>query len=597
MKRLFLIFIFVNVFSQNIFATSLEAPINNIINKVDPQINMGLMVVDLSTGETLYQRNPSKLFTPASNMKLFSEAAALLTFGPNYTFKTTISTDATSLKNGVLYGSIFLNLSGDPSLSKKSIKYLFGQLQGWGVKQILGNVIIVSNLSSVKPHAPGVAPKDFSHSYGAPVAPVILDENRVTITVNPAANIGNIAIVETSSFDGVFKVNNNIKTEAQGNCGISAKTTKNNGLKLYGCIHKNSQAIQLLIPISNPLAYTKNLIKQTLNNANIKLDGKVALGKIPSSTFLLAKHVSKPITSLMANTLKRSDNLYADSLFLHAAQNIHGSRLNWQGAEPVIKNFLTQQTGVNFQSAVLIDGSGLSRHDLITPMQTIGLLTYIHTRFPLAYEYIAALPIAGSDGTLIKRFKKPSQKGLLRAKTGSLTGVNSLSGYLYTANGHTLAFAIYINKRPGTHPNVSGRYLGMIDTICSFLLQQKPQNKIITSSINSIRNISFQQKPSYAEQMRSAYAKWRNIEYTLKHNLAAQSASVVFRNNNILIIDNNPSPENIWNIIQNIRKKYSFAVGLKTNQAPLNAKMPILILQDDKSTQNKRTWYLQENVG
>ncbi|MDF1758523.1 MAG: D-alanyl-D-alanine carboxypeptidase/D-alanyl-D-alanine-endopeptidase [Legionellaceae bacterium] len=596
MKRTQLILAVVLVLCSNVFAGSLQEPINNIINKVDPQINMGMMVEDLNTGEILYKRNANKTFTPASNMKLFSEAAALIYLGPGYTFQTSLSTDATSLKDGVLNGSIFLVLSGDPSFNHKDLKNLISQLPGWGIKKITGNFVIVSNNSKIKPHAPGVDPKDFTHSYGAPITPIMLDENRVTVTVNPSSH-GKNAIIEYSSLDNSFTLDNKVITKTKGRCGVSAKITKKNNLRLRGCVRENSQAIQLEIPISNPMNYAKEVVRHRLDRVDIKLDGKVRLGELSKPTLLLAKHSSKPITQLMANTLKFSDNLYADGLFLHAANKINGSPLNWQQAEPVIKKFLHQQTGVNLENAVLVDGAGLSLHDLLTPQQTMSLLKYIHARFPLAYEYITALPIAGQDGTLSKRFRKPTQKGLLRAKTGRLTGVISLSGYLYTSNAHTLAFTIYINTRPGTKPSVSGKYLNMVDSLCNFLLTQKPDNTFISATKSPHEHVAFQQNPSKTERVESSYAKWRGIERTLKHSLKSQSASVLFRNDSILIIDNNVNAKNVWDILKPIQKKKHFSIGLKTANPPALQDIPVLLWLDKNPIDGKRVWYLQESVG
>src|SRR3990167_1274599 len=109
-------------------ANSLQQPIDQIINKIDPNINMGMMVVDLSTGETLYQRHSDQIFTPASNLKLFSDAAALLALGPDYRFQSKLSTDASSLQQGVLKGSLYLYLPGDPSFTHAHLDILFEQL-------------------------------------------------------------------------------------------------------------------------------------------------------------------------------------------------------------------------------------------------------------------------------------------------------------------------------------------------------------------------------------------------------------------------------------------------------------------------------------
>ncbi|MDP3706339.1 MAG: D-alanyl-D-alanine carboxypeptidase/D-alanyl-D-alanine-endopeptidase [Legionellaceae bacterium] len=579
-------------------ATNLQRPIDKIINQIDPNINMGMMVVDLNTGETLYQRNATNTFTPASNMKLFSDAAALLVLGPDYRFQSRLSTDATSLRDGILTGSLYLYLPGDPSFTQGHLDILFAQLPTWGIHRIQGNVVLVSDHSTIAPHAPGVVPNDLTYSYGAPTAPLMVDENRLTVTVNPSYRVGEPAIIEYSAPNDTFVLDNHVKTAAAAShCGVGVKTTSDNHLLVQGCISLGQGAVQARIPIAHPLSYAQVLIRNRLENVNVTLDGQVLLGQPPQKTLLLATHASKPITQLMADTLKPSDNLYADSLFLHAAETIHGSPLNWQQSQPIVKNFLQQQTGINLQNAVLIDGSGLSRQDLLTPLQTVGLLRYLHDRFPLAYEYIAALPIAGQDGTLLRRFRKPTQRGFLRAKTGSMTGIMSLSGYLYSANAHTLAFAIYINTRHGTSPSISGRYRGMVDALCDFLLQQKPDNKRVTPTANPHARVAFQQQPSLSDKTQVRHAKWRRIEYALKQALKNQPISIIFRNEQLVLIDHGADVNRTWSAIQSVGKKYSFAVALHGKSAPTSNKQMPLLMWVNNGSDNLRTWYLRETVG
>jgi len=580
----------------NTIASSLQRPIDKMINQIDPNINMGMMVVDLNTGETLYQRNVTNTFVPASNMKLFSDATALLVLGPDYRFQSRLSTDAVSLKDGTLNGSLYLYLPGDPSFTQAHLDVLFAQLPTWGIHRIQGNVILVSDHAHIAPHAPGVVPKDLNYSYGAPTAPLMMDENRVTVTVNPSYQIGAPALVEYSAPEQTFILDNQVKT-ATGRCGVGASTTPDNHLVVRGCIAPGAGAVQIRIPVSTPLPYAQSLIRRRLEHVNITLDGQVLLGQSPRSTLLLASHLSKPITQLMADTLKPSDNLYADSLFLHAAATIHGSPLNWQQAQPIVKNYLQQQTGINFQNAILIDGSGLSRQDLITPEQTVALLRYLHDRFPLAFEYIAALPIAGQDGTLMKRFRKPNQRGFLRAKTGSMTGIMSLSGYLYSANAHTLAFAIYINTRHGTPPAISGRYRGLVEALCDFLLQQKPNSKRVNLTTNPHARVAFQQHPSQTDRVRARHAKWRGIEYSLKQALKNQAVTFIFRNEQLVLIDHGADANRVWAAIQSVRKKYSFAAALHGKSAPTgNRQMPLLVWTDSNNP-SQRTWILRETVG
>lgn len=585
------------ILSCSLSAASLQNPIDHIINQIDPKINMGMMVVDLNTGETLYQRSIKHPLVPASNMKLFSDATALLALGPDYHFQTQLSTDATSIQAGTLNGSLYLYFPGDPTLTHANLVALFSSLKKLGVTRIAGSVILVSDFSHVPAHPPGIVPKDLNYSYGASLAPLIVDENRVTVTVNPSCQAGQPALIEYSEPLGSFIVDNSVTTVAGPSGGISFSTTDDNHLVIRGKIGQQQGAVQERISIKNPLRHAEALIKIALKKQGITLNGQVSMGSKKSS-MLLAVHRSKPITQLLADTLKPSDNLYANSLFLHAANTIQGTPLNWQQAEPVVKQFLQQNTGINMESAVLVDGSGLSRNDLLTAEQTVSLLRYLYNRFPLAYEYIAALPIAGQDGTLQRRLRKPSQQGFIRAKTGSMTGVMSLSGYLYTANAHTLAFAIYINTRPGTPPNVSGRYRTMVDTLCDFLLKQKPvQTKCLALSQNPHARVAYQQKLSDLDKRRSQVGKWRRIEYTLKQSLKDQPVTVVFRANQLAILDRSNNTNTVWSILQKLSANYTIAVALEGTSAPSQTGKPQLLWVADHKPQVKRIWTLHDVIG
>lgn len=588
------------LFCFPVFATNLQSAVNQIINQVDPSINMGIVVVDLDTGETLYQRNAERSFVPASNMKLFSDAAALLALGPDYHFNTQLTTDATTLDKGTLQGSLYLRMPGDPSFTQADVDKLLMQLHQLGIKRISGNVVIVSNNSIVDAYAPGRSEKDYKYSYGAPVAPLVLDDNSLTITVNPSYAAGQPGSVELSPANTGLQINNQVKTvDKGGSCGLDFNMEGDGQVTVRGCIGVGQWAVQQRIAVRNPLRYMQDLIRQRLTNLSIKLDGQVVLGSLPAGTLLLATHTSKVITQLMADTLKPSDNVYADSLYLHTAAKLNGSPLNWAKAQPVVKDFLQQQTGINLQNALLIDGSGLSRDNLITPLQTVELLRFLHDRFPLAYEYIAALPVAGRDGTLQRRFRKPYQQGLLRAKTGTMTGIISLSGYLYTANAHTLAFAIYINRTPGTKPSVSGRYRSLVESLCDFFLRQKPDNNRVAEARDAHVRVAFQQQPTLADMQRSRYARWRQLELAVKQGLRGQAVTVLYRDNQLVLKDNSGDINKVWSVLSLLSKKYAFSVALHGKSSPTaNSASPHLLWV--KGGRNRdfshRTWVLYGTV-
>lgn len=580
-------------------ASFADRAVDQLINKISPNVNLGMIVVDLTSGETLYQRNANRLFIPASNMKLFSEAAALMALGPDYRFKNQLSVSQGQIQDGVLKGNLYLHLSGDPSFSHKELSHLLASLKDWHIKSIQGNVIIDSALAGVDAYPPGWLTSDLSFSYGAPIAPLMLDTNRLSVIINPGSHNGAQAIVELDNVDknsGAIVINNQAttKTNPKG-CSLGLGLNQDNQLEVRGCIGIGQWAVQQRLAIKNPLVYAQGMIKAQLAKADIQLQGQVQLGKAPSGTLLLATEYSQPLSQLMADTLKPSDNLYADSLYLHAAAQLNGASVNWPEAQPVMKKFMQEQTGIDFSNAVFTDGSGLSRYNLVTPIQTISLLKYLHDHFPLSYEYIAALPISGRDGTLQKRFREPSQQGFVRAKTGYMTGVNSLSGYLYTANGHTLAFAMHINKNPEGKQTGPGRPL--LDALTSYFLKQSPGGRRPAQVSEAHDRVQFQSKPTQEQVQQNQQAKWRRLESTVKLALKGQAVTVLYRDNELIIEDNQADPNRVWAALQSVNKKYPFAVALSSGQLRLTPKDGlVLVWRQEASGEGKRTWMIREAV-
>jgi D-alanyl-D-alanine carboxypeptidase/D-alanyl-D-alanine-endopeptidase (penicillin-binding protein 4) len=583
--------------SMSSLGAKMQGSVDQLINRLNPHVNLGMVVIDLSSGETLYSRNAERLYIPASNMKLFSEAAALMALGPDYRFKNQLSTNASQLQQGVLRGNLYLHLSGDPSFTRNDLKTLIASLKDWNVTSIQGDVYIDSSLASVTAYPPGWLSTDLSYSYGAPIAPLMLDSNRLTVTVNPGAKVGEPAIVEIEDNNGgAIGLNNQAKTSANAKgCGVGFTLDKDNNLTVRGCVALGQWAVQQRLAIKNPLMYAQGMIKSQLAKANIQFNGQVRLGQAPQGALLIATEHSKPVSQLMADTLKPSDNLYADSLYLHAALKINGSPLNWNEAQPVIKNFLQQQTGIDLKKSIFTDGSGLSRYNLVTPEQTISLLKFLYQRFPLSYEYIAALPISGRDGTLQKRFKIPTQQGFVRAKTGTMTGMNSLSGYLYSTNGHTLAFAMFINRLPGKS---AGPGRPLLDALCTYFLQQSPDSSRLARVFAPHSRIKFQLNPTQGDVQRGHQARWRRLESVIRQALKGQTVNVVYRGNELIVNDNQTDANKVWSALQSVVKKYPFAVALSSKVLSINptGKPMILWMQTPINDKGQRTWIIREAI-
>jgi D-alanyl-D-alanine carboxypeptidase/D-alanyl-D-alanine-endopeptidase (penicillin-binding protein 4) len=415
------------------------------------------------------------------------------------------------------------------------------------------------------------------------------------VTVNPGTQAGSPALVEVDDGGGDIVLNNQATTKANAKgCGVGFSLDKDNHLTARGCVGVGQWAVQQRMAIKNPLNYAQGMIRSILAKEHIAFNGQVELGKAPTGSLLLATQQSRPLAQLMADTLKPSDNLYADSLYLHAAAKLHGSALNWPEAQAVVKQFLQQQTGIDLNNATFTDGSGLSRYNLVTPQQTISLLTFLYQRFPMSYEYIAALPISGRDGTLQKRFKTPDQQGFVRAKTGTMTGMNSLSGYLYTTNGHTLAFALFINRLPGSS---AGPGRPLLDALCTYLLQLNPGNNRLARVFAPHNRVKFQSNPTQGDVQRGHQAKWRRLESGVRFALRGLPVNVLYRGNELIITDNQGDANKVWAALKSIATKYPFAVALRSPNLSVQADgKPLMLWIQAPEATNQRIWTIREAV-
>lgn len=459
-------FLSILIFYSYAYAQNVDLQINQIINN-NPNIKIGILVFDLNSNKILFKKNENELFVPASNMKLFSDAAALFALGANHHFITQLTTDKLNIENRTLKNSVYLELSGDPSFNKENLKALLYSLKAHNIDKIDGNFIIISKNQNLSPYGPGWLTEDYKYDYAAPLGPIILNENRITFSVKPTKT-GAKAIVKLSEPNSV-KVSNEVITKNDNNCKIHFDIDENNNLSVNGCIKPQYNTYKRRIAVRNPTLYSKKIIEQLLKEVNIQLAGSIKYGTETTNEKVVFHKVYSPsLSELIKSTLKPSDNLYAESLYLNTAAVLTNSELNWENAKNSIKDYISKQTGINLNKAVIVDGSGLSRHNMITPLQTVNLLKYIYYSFPYAFEYIAALPISGIDGTLEQRLK--NYKGLIRAKTGAMKGVLSLSGFLQTRNYHTLIFAIFINSTE-ENTDLTPQEKNIVDKICERLVE------------------------------------------------------------------------------------------------------------------------------
>jgi len=189
----------------------------------------------------------------------------------------------------------------------------------------------------------------------------------------------------------------------------------------------------------------ESIIAYLLKEQAIELEGKIKTGLVPEKNVLLSEVKSAPLSLLIWKILKKSNNLYTEAILLKLAATYYDQAGDWTNGTKAVKKILQQQVELNLDDSKIADGSGLSRYSLISPEQLIKLLAWMYQKFPYTYEFIAALPTAGREGTLEDYPLNGNLPGYLRAKTGSMTGIFNLAGYLTTKQQKKLAFVIMIN--------------------------------------------------------------------------------------------------------------------------------------------------------
>ncbi len=456
-------------FHEQPATTAFDQKINTLLQRYQ-YAHVGVKVIDLKNNAVLAAMNDQKLFMPASNMKLLTAVAAVIQLGKDYRYTTSILATNKRIEKGVLRGNVYFNFSGDPSLDKRDLYQLIASLRKQGISKIDGNIYIVANSFGPKFYGPGWMWDDENTCFSAPVSSIILDHNCFNAEVRPSPKLGHVANIFSHQPQTLIKFINNTTTTAHYNrdCALDLKASLANHYTLSGCMPQAQKRRYLSIAIKNPILYGKELIKLYLKDNRIAISGKVISGSLKPNLIELAAHQSKPLAVLLKKMLKESDNLYADAFFKTIGTDYFKTTGTWQNSRKAVEAILAKNAGLNFKHINIFDGAGGSRYDFISPDDFIKLLTAIYHNPDLRETVIPALPIAGEDGTLIGRLYRKLYIGRVRAKTGTMRSVSTLSGYITTNRNNVLAFSIMVNG----FTSKARRYQHIEDKICQLLIDK-----------------------------------------------------------------------------------------------------------------------------
>jgi D-alanyl-D-alanine carboxypeptidase/D-alanyl-D-alanine-endopeptidase (penicillin-binding protein 4) len=399
----------------------------------------GIAISSIDTGDNIYSLNADKYFTPASVAKLLTTAAALLTLDSDFRIHTPIY----SRGKPPYLTSLRLKGQGDPTISTQSLKNIVHQLRQKGIKSI--ETLIIDDSYFSQPHIePTWEWSDIYNYYAPAVNSTILDRNTVTLTLFPQ-QIGQPVKFSWSNSIAArqWQINNR---------AISAPPNTNYSIELNSVLGRSILNISGKLPIDrqpdiwdlaivDPANYFLESWRQVLLLEGITVDRAIVIDrnlKYPGETEL-TRIISPKISDLITETNRESNNLYAEVLLKFLE-----SKFNTNNPQKAVSLSLSR-LNIDSNSYQLVDGSGLSRHDRITPQTLVRVLQQM-AQTQQFQTYYNSLAIAGKNGTLVDRFKQTKIQNHLWAKTGTLSGVASLAGYLTLPNREPLVLAIMVNN-------------------------------------------------------------------------------------------------------------------------------------------------------
>jgi serine-type D-Ala-D-Ala carboxypeptidase/endopeptidase (penicillin-binding protein 4) len=473
----------------------LRARIEAVLNNPDlAPSQMAVKVVSLDTGRTLFEENAEKLLHPASNMKIYTVSAALDRLGPDYRFKTSAYAPAAPDASGAIRGDLVIYGRGDPSFAAsfnggdyyRAIDDFAARIAAAGVKRVEGNIVGDESYFTGGHLGYGWEWDDLQWYFGAETSALTVNDNALDLFVRPGQEVGSAAVVTTGPVTPAVQIVNRATTGPRGTRRDLTvhRPLGSNVIEVSGSVplglDLTDKGLVGSVAVPNPALVFVYMLRSSLASKGVTVTGQSLVADASTrrarplrveSLAELASVQSPPLSVIIAQTMKPSQNLYTELLLrtLGKASAPNGStsfpeRTTVNDGVEAVKTFL-RGAGVEPRGQfVMADGSGLSRHNYITAGATVRLLTYMAThRYANAFR--DSMPIAGVDGTLRTRLRDTPAQGNMRAKTGTINAVASLSGYVTSAAGERLVFSIILNN----YPEESSSRRSHIDTIAVLL--------------------------------------------------------------------------------------------------------------------------------
>jgi D-alanyl-D-alanine carboxypeptidase/D-alanyl-D-alanine-endopeptidase (penicillin-binding protein 4) len=437
----------------------------------------GIQILDPASGTVLVEINPDKTFLPASVLKVVTTSTALEKLGPDFKYRTGVYTNGTIGPDGVVTGDLILVGRGDPNLNdpynelfeKPALVELAEKLGSLGIKKIRGDIIGDDSYFDSRDYGKVWIANELKPLYGAPVNALSINNNVIWVQARPTKRKQRVSI-EIEPRTSYFHIRNlGITGGRRSRRTLDVRLVRGtNTLVISGTLPPTMTRSEYIV-LEKPAEATATMFKEELQRHGISIRGDVCVthsGDITreerESWHLLAEHQSPPLIRALEIINKHSQNLHAEMLLSTLGAEFKGEGTDEAGLR-VVKEFLVD-AGIDSEKIRLNDGCGLSRENLITPRFQTSLLEFLSKR-PYFDLFLNTLAVSGTDGTLRNRLSAAQVRGSIHAKTGTLNGVTTLSGYMTTRSGRNLVFSIFANRAYAV-----ARVKRTIDEICSLFV-------------------------------------------------------------------------------------------------------------------------------
>lgn len=442
MKRVlffFLLILSIHFINAQPLSQRLDALLHEEVLKTS---EVGIAVFDLTTGESVYRYQDEKLYRPASVEKIITSVTALAQLGADYTMDTGLRYRG-KIENDTLKGSLYLIGGFDPEFMDEDLDRLVDALASKGIRYVTDTLAADVSMTDSVYWGSGWCWDDTPYSFQPYLSPLMLNRGCVDVSVSPAQKDSLPKVVCTPASD-YYQVHNH---------GVS-RNPQAGKLKITRNWLSNGNIITVSGNVSYP--YTEKLNVYTSKDfffhtfvSRLRSKGIEArtctYADCPASadSIVTLYTVRRPLKEVLERALKKSDNLCAEAMFYHLAakRSLH-KRVTGEDGTDAIHAFMKTALGFNPENYKIADGSGVSVYNYISPRLLLEYLKYAYYHREIFLPFYESLPIAGVDGTLQNRMKQTKARGNVHAKTGSVTGVSSLAGYVKAADGHQLAFVI-----------------------------------------------------------------------------------------------------------------------------------------------------------